>query len=151
MSKRVCVIDMPGLSGELAREIPGESALGKWMKNNRVVGLTPSFPAVTCSVQATLTTGKNPSVHGIISNGIPTFRSAEDQELVDASNFAVNRRQVSFWEQSNQFLQSPRFWQDSSGKSRWKTALLFFQHSMPGFAGALKPAADIVLTPKPDH
>jgi Type I phosphodiesterase / nucleotide pyrophosphatase len=148
---RVCVIDMPGLSRELAKEIPGNSALGKWLAGKKIAGLTPSFPAVTCSVQVTLTTGKTPAEHGIVSNGVATFRSREDQALVDASNFAVNRRQVSFWEQSNQFLEMPRFWQDGSAKSKCKTALLFFQHSMPGFAGQLKPAADIVLTPKPDH
>jgi predicted AlkP superfamily pyrophosphatase or phosphodiesterase len=151
MENRVCVIDMPGLSRQLLQEIPGGSALGRWMAGKRVLGLTPSFPAVTCSIQATLTTGQNPSAHGIISNGIATFRSSEDQALVDAANFAENRRQISFWEQSNQFLDVARFWQDGSGKSRWKTSLLFFQQSIPGFAGRLKPAADIVLTPKPDH
>lgn len=151
MPNRVCVIDMPGLSRDLLREIPPDTPLGQWLASNRVLSLTPSFPAVTCSVQATLTTGADPSHHGIIANGIPTFRSAEDQALVDSSNFAENRKQISFWEQSNQFLDIPRFWQDASGKSRWKTALLFFQHSMPGFTGKLKPAADIVLTPKPDH
>jgi predicted AlkP superfamily pyrophosphatase or phosphodiesterase len=151
MSSRVCVIDVPGLSRELLSEIPGAGALGRWLAGQRVVGLTPSFPAVTCSVQATLTTGAEPERHGIIANGCPTFLSPVDQRLVDASNFAEYRRQVSFWEQSNQFLEAPRFWQDSSGKSRWKTALLFFQNSMPGFAGAPRPAADIVLTPKPDH
>jgi predicted AlkP superfamily pyrophosphatase or phosphodiesterase len=151
LSNRVCVIDMPGLSRELLAEIPADSALGKWLANNRVLALAPSFPAVTCSVQATLTTGTDPARHGIIANGIPTFRSVDDQALIDASNFAENRRQISFWEQSNQFLDVRRFWQDASGKSRWKTSLLFFQHSMPGFAGELKPAADIVLTPKPDH
>ncbi|MGD0387711.1 MAG: nucleotide pyrophosphatase/phosphodiesterase family protein [Tepidisphaeraceae bacterium] len=151
MINRICVIDMPGLSRRLLEEIPGGSALGQWMAGKRVLGLTPSFPAVTCSIQATLTTGQNPAVHGIIANGIATFRSSEDQALVDAANFAENRRQISFWEQSNQFLDAPRFWQNGSGKSRWKTSLLFFQHSMPGFAGRVKPAADIVLTPKPDH
>jgi predicted AlkP superfamily pyrophosphatase or phosphodiesterase len=98
-----------------------------------------------------MTTGRQPAEHGIVANGVATFRSAADQALVDASNFADYRRQISFWEQSNQFLQSPRFWQDQSGRSRWKTALLFFQHSMPGFGGARRAAADIVLTPKPDH
>jgi predicted AlkP superfamily pyrophosphatase or phosphodiesterase len=151
LSNRICVIDMPGLSRELLHEIPAGSALGRWVHGNRVTALTPSFPAVTCSVQATLTTGTDPAHHGIVANGTPTFRSVEDQALIDASNFAENRRQISFWEQSNQFLDVRRFWQDESGKSRWKTALLFFQHSIPGFAGELKPAADIVLTPKPDH
>jgi predicted AlkP superfamily pyrophosphatase or phosphodiesterase len=151
MSSRVCVIDLPGLSKDLLQYVPTESALGKWMVNKPVVTLNPSWPAVTCSVQATLTTGLPPSQHGIIANGIPTFRSIEDQAMVDTSNFAEYRKQISFWEQSNQFVQVPRFWQDSSGNSKIKTALLFFQHCMPGFHGTPKPAADIVLTPKPDH
>jgi predicted AlkP superfamily pyrophosphatase or phosphodiesterase len=151
MPSRICVIDIPGLSQELLQEIPGTSALGLWLANQHILGLTPSFPALTCSVQATLTTGVDPEKHGIIANGVPTFRSSDDQKLVDAANFADYRRQISFWEQSNQFLDAPRFWQTSSGKGRWKTALLFFQNSMPGFAGAAQPAADIVLTPKPDH
>lgn len=151
MSNRVCVIDMPGLSRDLVSEIPATTALGRWVSGKSPMELTPSFPAVTCSVQATLTTGVNPASHGIIANGLPTFRFVEDQALVDASNFAEYRRQISFWEQSNQFLDVPRFWQDESGKSRWKTALLFLQNSMPGFTGQPKAAADIVLTPKPDH
>jgi predicted AlkP superfamily pyrophosphatase or phosphodiesterase len=151
LANRVCVIDMPGLSRLLLAHVPAESALGKWLAGKRVHGLTPSFPAVTCSVQATLTTGREPKDHGIVANGIPTFRFPQDQSLIDASHFGEYRRQISFWEQSNQLLDMPRFWQDASGKSRWKTALLFFQNSMPGFSGALRPAADIVLTPKPDH
>ncbi|MGA2233097.1 MAG: nucleotide pyrophosphatase/phosphodiesterase family protein, partial [Tepidisphaeraceae bacterium] len=150
-ANRVCVIDMPGLSSALTKSIPPASALGRWAASREARTLTPSFPAVTCSVQATLTTGVAPARHGILANGLPTFRSREDQNLVDASNFAAFRKQISFWEQSNQFLDAPRFWQDADGKSKYKTALLFFQNCMPGFAGALRPAADIVLTPKPDH
>ncbi len=151
MGHRVCVIDVPGMSRELLAAVPPHSALGRWLAGKTLAGLTPTFPAVTCSVQATLSTGQSPSRHGIIANGLPTFRFPQDQALVDASNFASFRRQISFWEQSNQFLECPRFWQDSSGRSKWKTALLFFQNSMPGFAGLPRPAADIVLTPKPDH
>ena len=151
MSSRVCVIDLPGLSKDLLKYVPAESALGKWLPGKSVAALNPSWPAVTCSVQATLTTGTPPSTHGIIANGIPTFRSIEDQGMVDTSNFADYRKQISFWEQSNQFVQAPRFWQDSNGNSKFKTALLFFQHCMPGFHGTPKPSADIVLTPKPDH
>src|SRR5581483_10299532 len=151
MSNRVCVIDLPGLGANLIHQVPQGSRLGQWLCGKRASALTPSFPAVTCSVQATLTTGVPPAKHGIVANGIATYRSAADQALVDASNFASYRRDVSFWEQSNQFVEAPRFWQDAEGKSRFKTALLFFQHSMPGFAGTPKPAADIVLTPKPDH
>src|SRR4051795_12644111 len=97
--KRVCVIDMPGLSHDLLSGIPAQSSLGKWLVNQPVARLTPSWPAVTCSVQATLTTGVPPVRHGIVSNGIATYRSREDQKLIDASNFADYRREVSFWEQ----------------------------------------------------
>jgi hypothetical protein len=148
---RVCVIDLPGLSRELLAHVPTESGLGKWVAQQRVRSLTPSWPEVTCSVQATLTTGQPPARHGIVSNGVATYRSAADAAMVDGSNFAEYRRNVSFWEQSNQFLNVPRFWQDESGKSKYKTALLFFQNSMPGFGGTPRPAADVVLTPKPDH
>jgi predicted AlkP superfamily pyrophosphatase or phosphodiesterase len=149
--KRVCVIDLPGMSRELLKGVPKESAMGKWAATKRVRGLTPTWPAVTCSIQATITTGTPPIRHGIVGNGVATYRSPVDQGLVDASNFAEYRRNVSFWEQSNQFVQVPRFWQHENGTSKYKTALLFFQHSMPGFSGTPKPAADIVLTPKPDH
>jgi predicted AlkP superfamily pyrophosphatase or phosphodiesterase len=151
MAIRVCLIDLPGLSRELLASVPGNSAMVQWLATQKVAAMTPTWPAVTCSVQATLTTGVPPSQHGIIANGIATFRSKADQDLVDASNFASYRREVSFWEQSNQLVQAPRFWQDASGRSRYKTALLFFQQSMPGFSGDLKPAADIVITPKPEH
>lgn len=151
MSNRVCLIDLPGLDGDLLHQVPPGSRLGQWLAGKRAAALTPSFPAVTCSVQATITTGVPPAKHGIVANGIATFRSLVDQALVDASNFASYRRDVSFWEQSNQFVEAPRFWQDAEGNSRFKTALLFFQNSMPGFGGTPKPAADIVLTPKPDH
>src|SRR3954464_1692621 len=126
--RRVCVIDMPGMSHELLSATPTSSSLGKWMATQPVARLTPSWPAVTCSMQATLTTGVPPVRHGIVANGIATFRSADDQKLIDPSNFADYRREVSFWEQSNQFLQARRFWQDERGRSKWKTALLFFQN-----------------------
>jgi predicted AlkP superfamily pyrophosphatase or phosphodiesterase len=145
------LIDLPGLSRDLLAHVPAETAMGRWLGNRPVATLQPSWPAVTCSVQATMTTGVPPSKHGIIANGIPTFLSTADQSLVDSSNFETYRKQISFWEQSNQFVQAPRFWQDASGNSKYKTALLFFQHCMPGFHGSPKPSADIVLTPKPDH
>ncbi|MCC7350382.1 MAG: alkaline phosphatase family protein [Phycisphaerales bacterium] len=148
---RLCVIDLPGLSAELLPFIPPRTALGQWLAGRPVCPLRPSLPALTCSVQATLTTGTHPSSHGIIANGIPAFRSSDDADRVDASNFTDFRRQVSFWEQSNQLVQSTRFWQTPDGQGKYPTALLFFQNSMPGFSGPQRPAADIVITPKPDH
>jgi predicted AlkP superfamily pyrophosphatase or phosphodiesterase len=143
----ILLLSVPGLSRKLLDAVPAESALGRLVGSGRLCDFVPDFPAVTCSVQATMTTGQPPSVHGIIANGMATYRSPADAELVDGSNHAEYRRDVSFWEQSNQFLQVPRFW-EASGR---RTAMLFFQHSMPGFAGTPKPSADLVLTPKPEH
>lgn len=109
--------------------------------------LRPTWPGVTCSLQATLTTGVGPEVHGVIGNGFATYRSRADADLTDPANLTDYRRKVSFWEQSNQWLETPRVW---AGKGR-KTALLFFQNCMPGFTGTPSPAADVVLTPKPEH
>lgn len=131
--------------------IPGESLLGQWLSRQQIARLTPCFPALTCPMQATLTSGAAPSVHGIIANGLAIFRSEQDQELIDSSNFGQYRREISFWEQSNQLVEARRFWQRKDGSSRHKTALLFFQNSLPGFVEPLKPAADIVLSPKPEH
>lgn len=151
MPNRLCVIDLPGLCKTLLPHVPANTALGQWLSGRPVCPLKPSLPALTCSIQATLTTGTPPSKHGIIANGLPAFLSADDAALVDVSNFADFRRQISFWEQSNQLVQSPRFWQTPAGRSKYPTALLFFQNSMPGFTDSPKPAADFVLTPKPDH
>ncbi len=39
-------------------------------RQGAVAPLSPSFPAVTCSVQTNMTTGVKPAKHGIISNGL---------------------------------------------------------------------------------
>lgn len=143
--RRRLVLSIPGLSRSLLPHIPPGSRFATFANSLHSAHLTPSWPAVTCSVQASLTTGVPPSAHGIIANGLPTYLG--DQALTDPQNLTDYRQAVSFWEQSNQLLDAPRIW---AGKSL-KTALLFFQNSMPGFAGELKPAADIVLTPKPEH
>jgi predicted AlkP superfamily pyrophosphatase or phosphodiesterase len=146
MSNRVSVIDIPGLSHKLLESLPPESALGKWVAGHTTIALTPTFPALTSSMQATLTTGQPPGRHGIISNGLPMFLFPQDQAMVDPSNFSDYRKKISFWEQSNQLIGAKRFWH-----GKYKTALLFFQNSMPGFSAPPRPAADFVITPKPDH
>src|SRR5438067_7820894 len=101
MPKRVCVIGLPGLTKQLLVHIPATSALGKWLNGKPIATLIPPTPAVTCTVQATLTTGTNPSLHGIIANGLPMFRNSGDADLTDPDNFSDYRRNISFWEQSN--------------------------------------------------
>ncbi len=91
--------------------------------------MTPSFPAVTCSVQASITSGYYPSDHGIISNGF----------------YDRKTKLVSFWEQYGSLVEKPRVWSILKQKNpNLKTAVLFFQNS-------LYIDSDIVITPKPIH
>jgi hypothetical protein len=134
---RVCLVLVAGLDRELVERVGGLPVLGG-MKHS--AAYEPAFPAVTCTAQATLTTGATAGEHGIICNGLYTHGREELQKHLDLSDHAEVRKQVSFWEQSNTLLERPRFW-DGMGK---KVAMLFWQQSMRG-------AADIVITPKPEH
>ena len=154
--RRTLVINIAGLSKDLLAEIPSLADLGR---RGVVLDLEPVLPAVTCTMQATLTTGEPPARHGIIGNGLYFFDTAE----------------VRFWEQSAHLVNAPRVWEmpfrnsdfgiriekpkkaaqakpqssPSNPKSeirnpKLKVASLFWQQSM--FS-----SADILLTPKPVH
>ena len=134
---KVLLIVIAGLDQKLLQQTPGLKTLGSLAAR---LPLRPVLPAVTATMQATLTTGVAPCDHGIIANGLYTHNRAELHPLLDLSSYQEFRRQTSFWEQSNALLETPRFWQ-GSGK---KVAMLFWQNSMDG-------AADVVITPKPTH
>lgn len=133
----ICFIVIAGLDQQLLRQTPNLRVLSGFASQ---LPLRPVLPAVTCTMQATLTTGQPAGEHGIIANGLYTHNRAELHPLLDCTSFGEFRQQVSFWEQSNELLECPRFWQ-GMGK---KVAMLFWQNSMGG-------AADIVITPKPTH
>ncbi|MDQ3808336.1 MAG: alkaline phosphatase family protein, partial [Thermoproteota archaeon] len=97
-------------------------------ENGEVAKLEPTFPAVTSTVQASILSGKYPSEHGIISNG-----------LYDRSTY-----NVSFWEQSSSLVQSQRIWDTVRKSNTNKTAVLFWQNTMHA-------NSDIVVTPRPIH
>jgi predicted AlkP superfamily pyrophosphatase or phosphodiesterase len=125
----VVVLNVAGLSPRhFARPelIPN---LAAFAKRGSLRPMRPSFPAVTCSVQATLLSGKPPSQHGIIANGY------FDRDTFD----------VKFWEQPAALVQQPRLWDLlKAARPELKTAVLFWQNSM--FANS-----DIVVTPRPLH
>lgn len=132
---RVCVVVVAGFDLNMRKLIgPRLGALAYQAT------LEPVFPAVTSTFQASLTTGRLATDHGVISNGLFMRREPENHRLLDQDSYPEFRREVSFWEQSSELVQAPRFW------SSWgiKTALLFFQQS-------IGHSADIVLTPKPVH
>jgi predicted AlkP superfamily pyrophosphatase or phosphodiesterase len=89
--------------------------------------LEPVFPAVTCTVQASVLSGRYPRDHGIIANG-----------LYDRDTYSV-----SFWEQPSSLVKAERVW-DIAKRNGAKTAALFFQNTI--YANS-----DIVVTPRPIH
>lgn len=142
---RTCLIDIPGLTSRLLDQLAGQSP-PPWFDALLDAGssiIRPVQPAVTMTVQATYSTGKTPAEHGIIANGLPAFRLPGLREHLDLSNFADYRCNVSFWEQSNRLLTAPRAW--AGDGSRPQTAAMLFVQSSMG------DAADVVVTPKPQH
>jgi predicted AlkP superfamily pyrophosphatase or phosphodiesterase len=129
MIEHVVVLNVVGLSPrhfERPDLIPNLAALAQ---RGVMRPMRPSFPALTCSVQATFLSGKPPSQHGIIANG-----------YFDRDTF-----EVKFWEQPAALVQAPRLWDLLKGaRPELKTAVLFWQNSM--FINS-----DIVVTPRPLH
>jgi predicted AlkP superfamily pyrophosphatase or phosphodiesterase len=155
---RTLVINIAGLSRNLVGEVPSLVALAA---RGAALDLEPVLPAVTCPMQATLTTGVPPARHGIVANGLYLAETGE----------------VRFWEQSARLLTARRIWEcgtdngqrgarnSERGAERSagagfsslsfaprsefraplsKVAMLFWQHSLYG-------SADVLLTPKPVH
>jgi len=128
VKKKLIVIDVVSLT-KSDLETNNLQNISKILESGSFFPMNTSFPAVTCSVQATLTSGCFPSEHGIIANG-----------LFDRDTF-----QVSFWEQYASLVQKPRIWDIiKQSNPEIKVAILFWQNS-------LYINSDVVITPKPIH
>ena len=122
---RTAVLNIVGLSPNLLGEhTPRLSAFAARGRLARVEGV---LPAVTCSAQATYLTGEWPTEHGIVGNGW-YFR---------------DEREVKFWRQSNDLIQSPKIWDVARAQD-------------PGFTVAnicwwynMYANVDYALTPRP--
>lgn len=66
MHANAVLLSIPGLRGKDLASMPRLAAL---TAEGATVPLSASFPAVTCAVQATLTTGVSPDKHGVVANG----------------------------------------------------------------------------------
>ncbi|MDN5847410.1 MAG: alkaline phosphatase family protein [Candidatus Nitrosocosmicus sp.] len=130
-SKYFVILDIVGLDvsrfDSSSQKYPNISSL--FEKDGEYGYMKPVFPSVTCTVQASILTGKYPKDHGIISNG-----------FFDRENL-----QTLFWEQSTNLVQSEKIWDIiKSQNDKLKTALLFWQNSMYS-------NNDYVVTPRPIH
>jgi predicted AlkP superfamily pyrophosphatase or phosphodiesterase len=124
--KRTLVINCAALSPAYLADPAVTPHLCRLAAKGRAMRLMPSFPAVTCSVQASIVTGRPPSGHGIVANGL----------------FLRDLAEVRFWEQPASLVQSPPQWTRQTQRPR--VAMLFWQN-------ALGADVDCMLTPKPLH
>jgi predicted AlkP superfamily pyrophosphatase or phosphodiesterase len=126
-SRSLVVINVVGLTHDM---------LGAHTPNiNSIIGdgfaqpMQTVLPAVTCSVQATLLTGRMPGQHGIVGNGW-YFRDLAE---------------VLFWRQSNHLIDGEKFYQTARDRdSSHTTAKMFWWYNM--YADV-----DWSVTPRPSY
>ncbi|MFT3879171.1 MAG: alkaline phosphatase family protein [Gemmatales bacterium] len=122
------IINAVGMTSRLLAHAPRLQALAKsgWSRT-----LRETLPAVTCTAQASLLTGKPPSEHGIVANGW-LFRDTME---------------VRFWQQSNRLIEAEPFYVTARREAekegrRFRCAKLFWWFNQ----GA---DVEFSVTPKP--
>ena len=125
--KSLLVIDVVGLTpGLLGKDTPHLLALER---TGFRAHLEPVLPAVTCTAQATLLTGRLPREHGIVGNGW----------------YFKDLAQVWLWRQSNHLVTGTRVWE--RGRERdasFTCAKVFWWYNMYS-------TADWSITPRPAY
>jgi hypothetical protein len=122
----VLLLSIPGLRPE---DLPRMPALAGLAAAGGSVPLAPPFPAVTCPVQATLTTGVAPAVHAIVANGL----------------FDRGSRHLEMWISPDGVHRAPRIWdQLKAARPDLRTAAWFLLQSKHA-------TADLVCLPAPKH
>ena len=126
MSEYVILLSVPGLRGSDVELMPRLSAL---VEHGDRAELAATFPAVTCSAQANMTTGLPPSEHGVVANGF----------------YWRERGEVEMWTSPNDCIERPQLWDVLHEQSPGTTSAAWFPlHSK-------HCGADYVCTPAPVH
>ncbi len=122
---RTAVINIVGLSKSLLG--PDTPGLTAFAAEQGVRTCAPEFPALTCTSQSSIVTGRGPDSHGIVANGWYDRESAE----------------VRFWKQSNHIVRGEKLW-DTLRKTvpGFTCAKLFWWYNMYS-------SADFSITPRP--
>ena len=125
--KPVLLLDVAGLTrGMLGAGTPNLSALAR---DGFAAELAPVLPAVTCSAQATMVTGKLPRDHGIVGNGW-YFRALNE---------------VWLWRQSGALIEGEKLWDAARRRDPdFRCANLFWWYNM-------NTTADLGVTPRPTY
>lgn len=119
------VLNIVGLTLDLLGE--DTPHLAKLASQGGVRPLTTITPAVTCSVQASLTTGLLPFQHGVVGNGW----------------YNRDLSEVRFWPQSNRLVAGEKIWEAGRRLNpAFTCAKLFWWYNMYA-------SADYTVTPRP--
>lgn len=127
MHHSAVLLSIPGLRSRDLASMPRLSALAA--ASGAVLPLTPSFPCVTCPVQANMTTGVLPDRHGVVANGF----------------FWRDKAEVEMWTAWNDCIQAPQIWDTLHERDPSLTSAVWFPLHSKG-AGA-----DFICTPAPIH
>lgn len=126
MPDYVVLLSIPGLREEDVSRMPN---LQKLVAGGDRASLVPSFPGVTCCVQANMITGVPPSEHGVIANGF----------------FWREKGEVEMWTSPNDCILAPQIWDRLHDHDAAITSAVWFPlHSK-------ECGADYVCTPAPIH
>ncbi len=126
MPKKTILLSIPGLR---EKDLPAMPNLRQLTAGGEMAALIPSFPCVTCPVQAAMTTGKPPSEHGVVANGF----------------FWRGRGQVEMWTSPNECIDRSQLWDLLSHHEAELTSAVWFPLHSKGCE------ADFVCTPAPIH
>ena len=125
----LAVLNVVGLSKSLLQHAPNLRALTA----DRVTTLRPVLPAVTCSVQSSMLTGRSVADHGVVGNGW----------------FNRELNEIQFWKQSNALVHGEKVWDTARRRAqaqdqRFTCANLFWWFNMGS-------SVDISVTPRPQY
>lgn len=126
MADRVVLLSVPGLRQQDLAHMPRLRGLAE---RGGVASLAPSFPAVTCPVQANMTTGLTPREHGVVANGF----------------YWRERHEVEMWTAWNDCIERPQIWDLLHDRSSELTSAVWFPLHSKGCG------ADTICTPAPIH
>jgi predicted AlkP superfamily pyrophosphatase or phosphodiesterase len=120
------LLSIPGLR---EKDLAAMPRLREMTAAGQCATLVPSFPCVTCPVQANMTTGRLPAAHGVVANGF----------------YWREKRQVEMWTSPNDCIDRPQIWDLLSHVEGAPTSAVWF--AMHSFGAE----ADYICTPKPKH
>jgi predicted AlkP superfamily pyrophosphatase or phosphodiesterase len=124
--KAVVLISVPHLR---ERDVAQMTQLRQMVAGGEIAELTPTFPCLTCPVQANMLSGCPPREHGIIANGF----------------FWRERKVVEMWTSPSDCFDRPLIWHRLAVASPPRSTAVWFALHTKG------ADADLVCTPAPIH